>query len=185
MFIIEESTKDKAVQFTNEWWKVLLKDEPRLILWLQKLCMTELSGYTDYFSIERKFKPEDRTKKILTNIAEDELKHSSLIIKVLQGRGSNIDPNPPLSQYWKEMNSHIIDLPSACAVNYYGEALAAFRFEILQEHPDTPSDIKEMLRIILPDEQFHRETLKKLAGPEILDRFVSLHNGALDKLKKR
>ncbi len=178
-------TLDEEVTFTSNWWSKLVKDEAKTAAWLKKLYGTELGGYEDYQSFLARFKAEtsERTIKILSNIADDELKHSKVIIDVLAGRGHQLDPNPPQSTYWQTMDSHIIDLTTACAANYYGEALAAFRFEVIAEHPDTPTDIKEMLRIVLPDEQFHRETLKRLAGADILEQFREIHLNAVIQLK--
>ena len=47
----------------------------------------------------------------------------------------------------------------------------------------TPSDIKDALRIILPDEQFHRVTLSKLAGQDALERMAIVHDTAMRALK--
>jgi rubrerythrin len=178
-------TLDEEVAFTKAWWENLIKDEARTAAWLKKLYGTELGGYDDYQGFLAKFKHEatDRTVKILSNIADDELKHSKVIIDVLAGRGHQLDPNPPQSTYWQTMDSHIVDLTTACAANYYGEALAAFRFEVIAEHKDTPTDIREMLSIVLPDEQFHRETLKRLAGADILEQFREIHENAVIQLK--
>lgn len=186
-----EINKDAEVKFTRDWWKRVANDEPRLIAWLQKLHGTEVGGYNDYKEFIRKYlwagQPsirDNRKISILNNIADDELKHGGLIEKVLDARGYKLDPASPASLYWKEMDSHIKSITSACAVNYYGEALAAFRFEVLIDDPNTPSDIKEMLGIILPDEQFHRTTLRRLAGDEALAKFKEIHENAVKALKK-
>lgn len=179
-------TIDEQVQFTTEWWAKLCKDDEKMVKWLQKLYHTELDGYVDWINLEDIFSYQitDRTKAILTNIANDELKHSNIISELLSDRGYSIIDNVPKSQYWDQMNINIVDLNTACAVNYYGEALAAFRFEVLVEHPDTPRDIKNALGIILPDEQFHRETLKRLAGDEALSKLREKHDQAMANLRK-
>jgi hypothetical protein len=176
-------TKDEEVTFTKDWWSRTLKVEMKLINWLRKLHGTEIGGYEDYQRFKQLYKPEERTERIFTNIANDELKHGEVIVALLGSRGFVLGEGAPKSTYWHEMDSHITDLSSAAAVNYFGEALAAFRFEIMYEHKETPEDIKNMLDIILPDEQFHRETLKRLAGDEILSKFREKHNEAVAKLK--
>ncbi len=177
-------TLDEQVTFTKSWWEKLVIDEARMITWLQKLYGTEVGGFVDYQGFLEIYPALERTTKILRNIANDELRHSNIIIDVLDARGHKADPDAPNSTYWQTMDSHIVDMETACAANYYGEALAAFRFEILAEHPKTPLDIKEMLGIILPDEQFHRETLKRLAGPDILENFRIIHEEAVSELRK-
>jgi len=179
-------TIDEQVQFTTEWWTKLCKDDEKMVKWLQKLYHTELDGFVDWGGLEDAFSYQitDRTRAILTNIANDELKHSGIIKELLYDRGYSTIDNVPKSQYWDQMNTNIVDLNTACAVNYYGEALAAFRFEVLVEHPDTPRDIKNALEIILPDEQFHRETLKRLAGNEALAKLREKHDQAMANLRR-
>ena len=129
--MIHTKTLDEEVAFTSEWWSRTVKDEPKLIRWLQKLQQTEIGGFDDWNAYADTFKPDDRTLTILSNIADDELKHSGLIIDVLNNRGYHNSLEQMPSIYWAEMNAHITDLQTAAAVNYFGEALAAFRFEIL------------------------------------------------------
>lgn len=170
------------IQFTQDWWKRTTADESKLIAWLMKLHGTELGGYDDYSTFLTDYLPDERTSKILTNIAEDEKKHANLIASMLDGRGYRLYQAQP-SEYWAALDSHITDITSACAANYYGEALAAFRFEVIIDMPCTPKDVKEILNIILPDEQFHRTTLKRMAGDEQLEKFKAIHEDAMAKLK--
>lgn len=168
---------------TRAWWRRTVNDETQLKRWLQKLYRTELEGYTDHLGfLATEGAIEERTAKILLNVALDELKHSHLLADILADRGYNLGA-PPASLYWEEMNSHVVCLEDYCAVNHYGEALAAFRFEVIHEMPETPSDLRRALEIILPDEQFHRVTLEKLAGDKALARMAEVHEKASKKLK--
>jgi rubrerythrin len=176
-------TLDEEVAFTQAWWERVNKDEGKLLAWLKKLYGTEIGGYDDYQSFLISYDTDLRTRRILENVADDEKKHSLILVDVLAGRGHTIDPDAPASEYWKTLDSHITDIYSACAANYYGEALAAFRFEVIVDMACTPSDVKEALRIILPDEQFHRQTLKRLAGDEQLAKFQQIHEDAVAALK--
>lgn len=176
-------TLDEEVVFTQEWWKRTTADEGKLLAWTKKLHGTEIGGYDDYQGFLATYEADSRTQLILSNIADDERKHAGILVDLLAGRGHRIDPDAPPSTYWQTMDSHITDLTSACAANYYGEALAAFRFEVIIDMNCTPGDMKEALRIILPDEQFHRTTLKRLAGDETLARFKQIHDDAVAALK--
>lgn len=184
-FILDQTMidKDKEVAFTQEWWMRTTKDEQKMIAWLKKLYGTEVGGYDDYQAFLRRFTLDDRTTKIFTNIGEDELKHGGLIINLLDSRGHKIEERPPVSAYWTEMNERIHDLPTAAAVNYFGEALAAFRFEVILEMPNTPQDVKNLLDVVLPDEQFHRQTLRKIAGEDLIQQFQEYHDAAVKRLK--
>jgi hypothetical protein len=181
---------DKEVEFTKNWWFSLIKDEDRMAKWLRKLEVTEIAGYYDWNDYRHDMFDQIgvREDAIFSNIADDEEKHSKILLDLMDSR--RIIPQKRFhhssevkSQYWDEMNSHIVDIKSACAVNYFGEALAAFRFEVIQSVKETPSDIREALNIILPDEQFHRETLKRLAGDEALSLLLPVHLAAMAALK--
>lgn len=173
--------------FTKEetfaWWAGVVNDPVKMQAWLQKLRRTELEGYTEHCTFLGKAGLiDERTAKILMNIALDELKHAGIIDGLLQERGFPLG-EPPKSAYWESMNANVVTLEEYCAVNYFGEDLAASRFHLIQAHPQTPTDIKEALRIILPDEVFHRSTLKHLAGEEVIERMRPHHDKAVALLR--
>jgi hypothetical protein len=177
------------IEFTKNWWKNCVTDEAKLNRWLQKLQLTEIGGYYDYLQAFTRFEDvlDTRTVRIFSNIGEDEQKHSGLLLDLFEDRkiipASNTD-EAMVSTYWATMNAAIIDLDTFCAVNYYGEGLAAFRFEILYDHPDTPSDVKEFIAKALPDETFHRETLHRLSSENALYLIGQVHQDALTALKR-
>lgn len=173
------------IEFTQDWWRRCLKDEAKLVKWLQKLENTEIGGFHDYVHAMDTYVLDARTTRIFSNIASDEFKHSGLLLQLFEDR--KIDPQSNnaefVSTYWKTMNSHIVDVETYCAVNYLGESLAAYRFEVIGEMPETPSDIKYFLDKALPDEQFHRETLKRLCSDEVLAHIQAVHDDAVLALK--
>lgn len=173
------------IQFTQDWWKRCLKDEVKLTRWLQKLQNTEIGGFHDYQYAMSIYQLDERTRKIFSNIGSDEFKHSNLLLQLFEDRKieSKANDDEFVSSYWKTMNSHIVDLDTYCAVNYLGESLAAYRFEVIGEMPETPSDIKYFLDNALPDEQFHRETLKRLCSEEVLIHIQTVHDEAVAALK--
>ena len=149
---------------------------------VQKLQRTEISGYTDHIDFMQNFKVTDRERLILTNIAEDEQKHSNLLIAMFDDRGIPVVSKGEESSYWAAVLAGIDSVPSYCAANYFGEALAAYRFEIIHEMPETPSDIKEVIGKVLPDEIFHRETLSRMAGEEVMASMKAIHDAAYERL---
>jgi rubrerythrin len=173
------------IEFTQDWWRRCLKDDAKLVKWLQKLENTEIQGFHDYMHAMSTMVCDDRNNRIFSNIANDEFKHSQLLLQIFEDR--KIEPQSTnqeiASTYWKTMNAQIVDFDSFCAVNYLGESLAAFRFEVIAEMAETPSDIKQFLTIALPDEQFHRQTLKRMCSEETLVRIQAVHDEAVLALK--
>lgn len=175
-------------EMTREWWRAVLKDDERLAKWLQKLQLTEIGGHNDHLKFLILTEVEHRTKSILLNIAMDEYRHSSALIDLLDERGIPLKSRGDAemsSLYWDFMNSHVKSVHDYCAVNYFGESLAADRFSIIHEMPETPSDIKEFIALALPDEIFHRETLLRLAGEEAIAKFLPLHQQIFSKLTEK
>ncbi len=170
-------------QFTTNWWLSVATDDAKLRKWLQKLQKTEIGGYYDHYNFMA-LHPEmdDRTKTILINIADDEAKHSNMIVGVLSKRGWFTDMSAPDSTYWDDLLKHVVTIEDYCAANYYGEALAAYRFQKILECDVTPKDIRTLIEKVLPDEVFHRETLQRLAGPDALEKFRVLNDQATKKL---
>lgn len=167
------------VKKTQEWWKSVLSDEVKLEAFLRKLEHTEYSGYDEHMLFIANNRLTDRQFKILDQIALDELKHSEALIAVMSGRGMVWKPyEGKVSVYWETVLQDCTSYTDYCAANYYGEALACERFKIMLDMPETPEDIKDFLRLALPDETFHRITLKNEAGEVALARLKILDERA-------
>ena len=176
--------KKPDIEFTKAWWLRTIHDPVKLSAWLQKLQRTELAGYVDHIEYMRGKTLPNRTAKILTNIAMDELTHSNMIIDLMGERNIPVDPDGVHSTYWDTVLASVSNIDEYCAANYYGEALASYRFEIILDMKETPSDIAEVISKALPDEIFHRQTLYKLAGDEALLKVRAYHNAALESIIK-
>lgn len=126
---------------TVTWWEGLLKDEAAMMRWLKKLQVTEYGGYTGNLEANERWNPENdgRVASFLKKTADDELRHSGLLVKIIHDRGEHLaDQNAMSSFYWDEMDKGIVSLKTCCAVFYFGEQLASDRFEVLLDHPKRP-----------------------------------------------
>lgn len=173
------------IEFTKTWWSAVCKDSARFVKWMQKLQITEIGGYTDHVDfLKSGIGYDERSAKILMNIAEDEMKHSNILTGLMNYRGIElVEPTiETCSSYWTYMNQQYDDLKTYAAVNHFGESLAAERFEIILDHPDTDVDVRYALKIILPDEVFHRETLQRMAGEAALAKMEAHHDLAFGRL---
>lgn len=173
------------IEFTKAWWERTVNDPAKLTKWLQKLQRTELSGYHDHVVFMAQNEVSDRERLILTNIANDEFKHSDLLIELFESRKIPVNPESDPSTYWDDVLSNVSSTAEYCAANYFGEALASYRFEIILGMPQTPSDIREVIGKVLPDEIFHRETLMRLAGEEAIEKIKVFHENAYKKLTRK
>jgi rubrerythrin len=171
-------------EFTHRWWEKLLADEDKMTLWLQKLQRTELDGYTGNLEAEALWAKDNlAAKAVLVGIAHDELRHSDLLVDLLRQRGLEPNEESPESFYWSEMDKIIIDLSSCAAVFHLGEQLAADRFRVLFDHPDTPDDIRSFIASAMPDEEYHARSFRKLTDDITLERILVHHVETINVLK--
>ena len=175
----------EQVDFTNAWWASLVKDQERLIAWIHKLYNSELYGCDEYSAFITRYNPEEVTRFTLRAMAQDEMRHAGYLDQVLGYWGQPQATITPRSQYWNEMQQHAIDFRTACAVKYFGEALAAERFNLLVKHPDTPDDLFHAFRWIAPDEERHCQIMFVLAGHEAIVEMEKHHKVAVANLLQK
>ena len=179
--IYDRRMTSEQISFTQDWWKKLVRDETKLIAWLCKLYGSEIHGVHEYLGFMR-FKPDHAVCTQLRSLANDEMNHATMIDQWM----AQYDlPQPSVihsSKYWNEMQRHVKDFSSACAIKFYGETLASERFEILRDHPDTPDDLFHLFRRIGLDEQRHSQVMYLLSGPEAIVKMERHHIAALQNL---
>lgn len=171
--------------FTLRWWEGLLADEARMVRWLQKLWLTEFSGYADNYEAAGKWAGDNPAiANVFQRTGDDEARHADLLRELLTARGAfPPEPWPVESDYWAEMDAHIVSLETCAAVFHLGETLAAERFEVIFNHPGTPADIAAFLSVALPDEQHHARVFRRLSTPEALAHIQTVHDAVVAKLK--
>lgn len=179
------STVTSEEQFTYDWWTRVCSDEGKLIAYLQKLQRTEANGFDDNWNAIKRFTNPDFDKAaiaVLKKTADDEQRHGDLLAALLERRGEVTIPDND-SYYWNEMDKVITDLESCAAVFHMGEGLAAFRFNIMLKHPDTPIDVLAWLKVVTPDEDYHCKVFKKLTTDQHVITAKSVHDRILSDMK--
>lgn len=184
--ILREMMQKFDVVFANQWWERLLADDERMARWLQKLQKTEYSGYDDNLkAIDQWAGGNIAAQTVLRATAFDELRHSDLLVEILNRRGLSTETEPPESLYWSEMDKEITDLSSCAAVFHLGEQLAVDRFQVIAAHPGTPPDIMAFLTSVIPDEEYHARSFRKLTDDATLDRVLQSHYLIVERLKSK
>jgi len=183
--IYQQVMTPQQVEFTNDWWGSLVKDEGRLVAWVQKLYNSEVHGYEEYLGFTTRYKLDTETRAALRSMAMDECRHAGFLDSWLAYRGLATNTSLKPSQYWTEMQRHVTDFQSACAIKYYGERLAAERFVLLRDHPDTPDDLFHPFRWIAPDEARHCDLMFAFAGDEAIVAMEEHHKNAVANLVKK
>lgn len=177
---------EQDIQFTKDWWGKLVKDEPRLLRWLIKMHRTEADGYQDNIDAANKWATTDAQRHIFLQTAEDEKRHAFLMERMIAARGGVLgapETAPPPSYYWEQMEASVDSLEACAAVCHLGEKLAADRFTIMLEHPDTPIDVWRWLAAVTPDEKHHARIFRKLSTPEAIAKMQLVHDRVVGELK--
>lgn len=173
--------------YTIAWWERLLADEEAMIRWLQKLQHTEYEGYTGNIENNARWNTEPKdllTERVLLKTGDDELRHSDLLVELLNKRGVGPSEVSPPSVYWDEMEKHVVDLKTCSAMCYLGEQLAADRFEIILAHEGTPTDVQDFLKSALPDEKYHARVFRTLAGDDAIAKMIQVQDQVLAMMRK-
>lgn len=173
--------------FTIAWWDRLLGDDARMQRWLQKLWATEYSGWKDNYDAAVRWGGDNlAVMNVFLKTGDEEMKHAELLEGVLRGRGWWHAPEGPPqaeSAYWNAMEAAIDSLETCAAVFHYGEHLAAERFQVLYDHPDTPDDIRAFLAIALPEERHHARVFFKMTDLPARTKVFAAHEAAVAALK--
>lgn len=170
--------------FTINWWKSLCKDEAAMNLWLQKLQYTEMEGYYDNLSAIVKYRVAGQpVGALLEKTARDEKRHADILSELLKGRNLNLLESHT-SIFWSEMDKIVTDVDSMCSVFHLGEALAAFRFEVMLGYKGTPEDIKRFIYQALPDEQYHARGFRMHTTDETLSKTLLEYKRVVALMKK-
>jgi hypothetical protein len=183
--IYQRRMSAEQIAHTNTWWGSLVQNQARLVAWVQKLYNSEIHGYQEYMEFITRYRPDVNTSIMLQRMASDELHHSAILDQCLSYLNAQILTAVDQSEYWREMQKNAISFETACAVKFYGESLAAQRFELLRDHPDTPNHLFHAFRWITPDEESHRQVMFVLAGPQAIVEMEEHHIKAVANLVKK
>lgn len=172
--------------YTYEWWSRLCRDEEKMVRWLLKLQQTEYEGFTGNKEADEKWSNGNQAASNIFRVTgDDELRHSDILVKLLRDRGVvGSDQVSPPSYYWTEMDKIITDLHSCAAVFHLGEALAAWRFQIIRDHPDTPGDVAHFINQALPDESYHARAFRRLSTDAAIEKATATHIRVVAEMTK-
>lgn len=171
-------------EYTTQWWERLLADEDAMNKWLCKLWNTEKNGYDGNLRAAAKYTEEGSDARATFNrIAQEELDHSHLLLEILKNRGiTPVAEDQPNSKYWPHVMKAVTDLQSCAAASAIGERLAALRFEVIENHPDTPEDIMGFVKQAGPDEAGHCRDFMEIAGKDAIENALARHYEAVEAI---
>lgn len=171
-------------QITEDWWKKCLNDKEKLEHWLVSLYNTEKDAEERFINFAESYCIDDKeTYDIFYNIALQERNHAVLVEKLLKGRNVSLyEKSSKNSRYWRNTLPCIIDKKTASAVGAYAEGLSLKRMRVIIKNKNTPSDLKELFKIIEPEESYHAKVLVKIATRYGMKKVKDCHDKGLEEL---
>lgn len=164
------------------WWEETLKDEGKMIAWLKKQYHGEVTASERILVLSEKYCGNSVHKLILSIIAKQERNHASWVGELLTARGVTPSVLEKEERYWNQTLPGIKNFETAAAVASHAERMRLERIRVIASHPETPADIREVFKRILPEEMFHERAFGRMAGDEALKQTQGNHNLGLKAL---
>ena len=171
-------------QKTIDWWKQCLSDPEKLEHWLVSLYNNEKDAEERFINFANEYCQNDKDAyNIFTTIAEQERQHAILVDKVMTDRGIvKYTKSSKDGRYWRNTLPCICDMETAAAIGAYAEGLSLKRMRVIIDDPETPTDLREMFKVIEPEESFHARSLADIATKFGMDKVRDCHDKGLEEL---
>lgn len=171
-------------KLTENWWKKCLDDKEKLEHWLVSLYNNEKDAEERFKDFANKYcEVGSEEYNVFMEISEQEANHAVLVERVILNRGATIyQKSSKDGRYWRNTLPCICDKKTAAAIGAYAESLSLNRMRVIIKDEQTPEDLKEMFKVIEPEESYHAKSLKKIATKYGMDKVKDCHDKGLDEL---
>lgn len=164
----------------QEWWDGI-KDSPGAIVdWLKDQYHGELTAHRRIHDFIVNFPPGDeKLKKQLTIIADQEQTHASWIADLLLDRNEVATALIKTERYWDKTLPGIDSFESGAATAAHAEKMRLERIKVLCADPKVDTDIRNVFLQILPQEEFHERAFREMAGDKAMAEALDRHRDGL------
>lgn len=173
-----------SLKITADWWKECLANPEKLEHWLVSLYNNEKDAEERFIDFANRYCQEDKEAyDTFMYIADQERTHAVLVQFVLMNRNiQKYDKSSKNGRYWRNTLPCIVDKTTAAAIGAFAEGLSLKRMRVIVKDEDTPEDIKNLFRIIEPEESFHARALEKIATKYGMKEVKDCHDKGLEEL---
>ena len=171
-------------EVTIEWWAKCLNDTDKLNRWLVSLYNNEKDAEDRFIDFANTYCGDDKDAyNVFLEIAEQERQHAVLVKDLAAKRGVEIyEQSSKDGRYWSNVLQCAKDLKTSAAVGAYAESLSLGRMRVIIAEESTPEDIREMFKVIEPEESYHAEELARIAGKYGMSEVKECHDDGLEAL---
>jgi len=172
------------LKVTKQWWNKCLNDPEKLEHWLVALYNNEKDAEYRFVDFATKYCINDKEAyDIFMLIALQEKNHAELVEKILVNRGISLyEKTSKNGRYWKNTLPCVCDMQTAAAIGAYAEGLSLKRMRVILKDPNTPDDLKELFKVVEPEESYHAKALEKIATKYGMKNVKDCHDKGLEEL---
>jgi len=171
-------------QITESWWQKCLQDKEKLEHWLVGLYNNEKDAENRFIEFANKYCIKDSEEyNIFMKIANEEKNHGVLVENILNNKGiEKYEKSTKNGRYWRNTIPCIYDKKTAAAIGAYAEGLSLRRMRVIIKDKNTPEYLKELFKIIEPEEANHARLLEKIATKYGMKEVKDCHDKGLEEL---
>lgn len=168
---------------TVQWWQAI-KDNPFLLEdWLTKQLRGEVTAVTRLEEFCQNYVPPGhKWLKTLRTIQDQERQHAEWVRGLLEDRGFSTEVLQTPQRYWTQTLGQVNSFESAAAASAYAETMRLARIRLIASDEQTPADIREKFRLILPQEIFHAKAFRQMAGDEAMQAALQAHQRGINAI---
>ncbi len=168
----------KELETTKQWWKRVSNSETEMTKWLKAQYHGEATAEQRIREAVKRFELTGLKAKLINSIADDELKHTKWVEKLLLDRGITPQVLQKEERYWNEVLPKDIEennFKYFCAIGHLAEDMRLDRITLLASD-DRFKDIARVMTNIYPDEVFHARIFKELSSKKYIKKARKYHN---------
>lgn len=171
-------------QITESWWNQCLNNKEKLEHWLVGLYNNEKDAEDRFIDFANKYcEIGSEEYNIFIRIASEENNHAKLVDEILKNRNiEKYEKSTKNGRYWRNTLPCICDKKTAAAIGAYAEGLSLKRMRVIIKDENTPQDLKELFKIIEPEEANHARLLEKIATKYGMKGVKDCHDKGLEEL---
>lgn len=172
-----------TIMNTKQWVDKILSNEGELIHWLKRQYIGEMGAAQRIRALAQFPDIPNRFKKVVEKIADDEDRHAEWVRDLLIARGIELPVLENMTErYWKPILEHAVDFDTMAAAGHHAEGMRLVRIRALAEDERVDSDIREVFRKILPDEEFHEKAFGAMSTQDAIQFMSDKHEKGLELL---
>lgn len=169
---------------TEIWWDKCLSDKEKLEHWLVSLYNNEKDAEERFIHFANTYCLNEKDAyDTFMNIASQERNHAVLVEKILKNRKISLyEKSSKDGRYWRNTLPCICDVKTAAAIGAFAESLSLNRMRVIINDPNTPEDLRELFKVIEPEESYHAKSLEKIATSFGMKSVKDCHDKGLEEL---